>query len=327
MGSIQEPVRGLFRFAVPDFSVPAEDRMFYPSPASKEVSDQNLELHDFRTSNEIVKGPRGLDIQGFTYVEHQSALAEDAWFAEGNIENVYVAECIGLILNATGASRAIVDGISFRRKSPQDQDNDQFYMLKRGCDLDVAVSKIPRGVMRVTGRQAATSLQPSRAFHVDYSVKGLQDTVRWCRKDIVEVAKPTIDAEDAGLSPRYAAYSIWRPLKTVTKDPIAVLDWRTADKSELVAASSRALSGVTEDGEYIRESLIATPPKNPKSQTWYWMPEQEPHEVLIIKFSDTGAVKDGNIARHCVHGSPKLNGTEGLPDRESIECRILAFWD
>lgn len=53
------------------------------------------------------------------------------------------------------------------------------------------------------------------------------------------------------------------------------------------------------------------------------MPEQKQDEVLIIKFADTAAETDPNVAACCPHASP---GAEEKEERPSIECRILAFW-
>ncbi|USW50323.1 hypothetical protein Slin15195_G036420 [Septoria linicola] len=147
-------------------------------------------------------------------------------------------------------------------------------------------------------------------MHVDYSENGLKAAARYNRKDICDVAQPALDAEDRGERPRYAVYSIWRAVQPVRRDPIAVLDWRSVDKSEVVATQNRALSAVLESGEFMREMLI-----------------HQPDEVLIIKFADTGATDGSGIAKHCIHGSCVLPGTEDEPARESIECRVMAFFD
>ncbi|KAI5357770.1 putative hydroxylase/desaturase AsaB [Septoria linicola] len=155
-------------------------------------------------------------------------------------------------------------------------------------------------------------------MHVDYSENGLKAAARYNRKDICDVAQPALDAEDRGERPRYAP---------VRRDPIAVLDWRSVDESEVVATQNRALSAVLESGEFMREMLIHVPPKCPEALRYYWVPDQQPDEVLIIKFADTGATDGSGIAKHCIHGSCVLPGTEDEPARESIECRVMAFFD
>lgn len=118
-----------------------------------------------------------------------------------------------------------------------------------------------------------------------------------------------------------------RPLRTVLRDPLAVCDYRTLDLSELESSSYRALSNVTENGEYLLQADIVLPPKEPSKQKWYWIPRQQPDEALIIKFADTAADEDPKIARGAAHLSPTIAGTEDEEPRCSIECRVMAFWD
>lgn len=50
---------------------------------------------------------------------------------------------------------------------------------------------------------------------MDYTLKGLKRTLRYVRKDVAEMGKAALEAEDAVAAgkevkvPRYAAYSIW----------------------------------------------------------------------------------------------------------------------
>ena len=177
------------------------------------------------------------------------------------------------------------------------------------------------------GKEVGASLEPARGAHIDYSVLGLQRTARYCRHDIRTAAREALAAEDAGEAvPRYAAYSVWRPVQTVKKDPLAVCDWRSVDKPDLCKMTYRALSDSNEGGEYIMEAYSADPPKQPNKQRWYWMPEQRSDEVLIIKFADTASEHDPNIAGGCPHASPVIQGTEREEPRCSIEARVLAFW-
>lgn len=111
------------------------------------------------------------------------------------------------------------------------------------------------------------------------------------------------------------------------RDPLAVCDWRSLDKSELQAYHYRSLSDINANGEYIMEAHSVLPPKKPETQRWYWMPEQTEDEVLILKFADTAAEHDHEISGGCAHLSPTL---PDVPEKEeprcSIECRVLAFW-
>lgn len=53
-------------------------------------------------------------------------------------------------------------------------------------------------------------------MHIDLSLEGLEQTLRYCRRDIAAFAGPVLEAQDhraAGEEkvkvPRFAAYSVW----------------------------------------------------------------------------------------------------------------------
>jgi hypothetical protein len=159
-----------------------------------------------------------------------------------------------------------------------------------------------------------------------------------------------------------AAYSVWRPLKRVTRDPIALLNWIERERDRAPAqAESGLLSGcndngnndddgddgngngnrrrdITRDlhafdyrakghkGDYLLEAYMISKPARAEDHEWYYVPDQEPHEVWMFKFADTESQYDDRIAACCGHGSPLVLGTEGADPRESVEARVLAFW-
>lgn len=106
-----------------------------------------------------------------------------------------------------------------------------------------------------------------------------------------------------------------------------MLDYRSIDKSELAITDFRVPSELTESGEYIVKAWLHTPPKNREALKWYFMPEQKPDEVCIIKFSDSASAENESIAAGCVHCSPAIPGTENEEVRESVETRVYCFWD
>lgn len=222
---------GTFRFIDPDLSVPAKERATFAGPAPKTVKEETIQLHDFRTSNDVAKGGRGLDVQAFTYVNHVSSLTGDEMLHGSNAEDIYVPEIIDLVLKVTGASRAIAHNVAFRRKLSTKQ-VDLYNVQRRGNDMDEAVKK--QRFDRIIGKQlelfqgclgrlsfAAVqgrdddANEPARHAHCDMVLESLRDTIHVCRQDICEMAKPSVDAELARAGgenvrvPRYAAYSVW----------------------------------------------------------------------------------------------------------------------
>lgn len=142
------PIHGIFRYSLPDDSIPAQDRCLYSFPSSKTVKDHSHALHDLRTSTDIRKDGAGLDIQGFVSVHHESALSTRDWFDERNVVDVYAPEMIKLICEVTGAKRAVIDGFALRIRACDEQEEDPYDVKLRGCALDTAVSKLPRNVIR-----------------------------------------------------------------------------------------------------------------------------------------------------------------------------------
>ena len=144
------------------------------------------------------------------------------------------------------------------------------------------------------------------------------------------MADKCLEKEARGEKARYAAYSVWRPVEVVKKDPLAVCDWRSVDKKQLSYCEYPCLSNVTEAGEYMMDSIAMNilDEKQKEQMEWYFVPEQKPDKVLILKFADTAAEWNESIAGGCPHGSPVLVDAEiGVDSRLSIECRVLAFWE
>ena len=79
--------------------------------------------------------------------------------------------------------------------------------------------------MIVIGRNDVEfSLEPVRVAHMDYTLKGLRSNIRYVRKDVEQMGRAAVEAEDAAKAgkdvrvPRYAAYSVW-----VSRPPSSVL--------------------------------------------------------------------------------------------------------
>ena len=76
-------------------------------------------------------------------------------------------------------------------------------------------------------------------MHIDYSPDGARQILRNVRSDVREGAKDIIEAEDKAVAEgkdvsdyegrRYGMFSVWRPLKKVLRDPVAVCDPNSID--------------------------------------------------------------------------------------------------
>lgn len=117
VSALYEPVFSTFTCIDPDLSVSAEEQAIYAGPAPKDVKEESLQLHDFRTSTDIVQGVEGLDLQSFTYIHYETVLNEDGMMRGTNAEDVYAPEVLDFMLKLTGASYGVVHNITFRRKT------------------------------------------------------------------------------------------------------------------------------------------------------------------------------------------------------------------
>lgn len=137
---------GIFRFVEPDLTIPAQDRAIFANPRPKHLVQLELPLHDIRTSNEISAGSAGLDVQGFTYLHHVSALSPEQMLEGRNAEDVLAPETLEMMIKYTGAKRGVVHSVGFRR-IPASKQLDLEFVPLRGSEIDLAMERIPKDQM------------------------------------------------------------------------------------------------------------------------------------------------------------------------------------
>lgn len=143
------------------------------------------------------------------------------------------------------------------------------------------------------------------------------------------------------LGPRYAAYSIWRPLRKVNRDPITLgpPGFTGGSKAGQIKGENVywpylnkywGAPGLSED--FLKEfAMLGVNKREPDPNTdtglkFYYVSGQEPDEVLFIKQFDSASRGSGGHAPAPWHGSPEIGNIEGDEPRESIELRMFAFW-
>ncbi len=136
-------VRGTVRYNVPDLSVKPEDRGLFSGPAHKYGEDVEVDLYDPTTAPDIVQGPEGLDIQGFTYVKYPSVLSEDDWLMGTNVEEKYVPEVQAMVQQVTGAKKVVVNHLGIRKRLANNNVDPTFYR-KAGDKHDEAVKNLTK---------------------------------------------------------------------------------------------------------------------------------------------------------------------------------------
>jgi hypothetical protein len=204
---------------------------------------------------------------------------------------------------------------------------------------------------KMVGTKPTSAGSPAPKVHLDFAPAGARTHLRKYHPETLKRASAIIAAEDALLAsgtkpeelgkkyngPRWAMFSIWRPLKTVRRDPLALSSTATFPKEDYVPFSVLFPTGVKgeEDGDgdgdegHWEAVYLAHGSKEGNGEhEWYWIKEQRPEEVLVIQLFDSEAEKEGRgVAGGVMHSAVTLEGTEEEEARESVEVRCCAIWD
>lgn len=189
-----------------------------------------------------------------------------------------------------------------------------------------------------TGASVAFVFNHVVRAHSDPSDKGLQDAKgRW--QDIPS-AHPHVDysgdpshiaATELEISPnlpvhisdlyssssRFAYINVWRPLSTIRRDPLALCDCTTVPATDYQLRQRKFSRTGIESGNYVMSHTSAG-----DQHEWWYMSEMQSDEAVVFREYDSG--KSGGW--RCPHTAFRLQGTETLNARESIEARVVCFW-
>ena len=115
---------------------------------------------------------------------------------------------------------------------------------------------------------------------------------------------------------RVRQINVWRPIKgPVKRAPLALADAQSVAPEELVATDQIFPDRVGEIYQLAHGN----------GQRWYWVPEMEADEAVLIKSWDS--IDDGR-ARFTPHGAFQLpEQDQSAPPRESIEVRTYAIFE
>ncbi|KAL3954238.1 hypothetical protein ACCO45_012194 [Purpureocillium lilacinum] len=111
---------------------------------------------------------------------------------------------------------------------------------------------------------------------------------------------------------RYQIINVWRPIRPILKDPIAVADSSSVPDADLVGAE------MTEDG-FVGESWVV---RHSPGHRWYYKHGMTPEDVLLIKCFDS----DETVARRALHSAFEDPAYRDCESRQSIEVRCLVCY-
>jgi hypothetical protein len=163
---------------------------------------------------------------------------------------------------------------------------------------------VRRRVAGADDRAVGQPRQPASRVHVDHTAKSGPQRVRDLLGD---------EAEDL-LKGRVQVINLWRPIRGPLRDaPLAVCDTRSVAPDDLVPSDLiyRDRVGETYAVKY-----------NPDHR-WYYVPEMQPDEALLLKCFDSKTDGRARFMPHTAFDDPTAPA-DVLP-RESIELRTLVF--
>ncbi|KAE8153100.1 amino acid permease-domain-containing protein [Aspergillus avenaceus] len=197
---------------------------------------------------------------------------EKDFLDDEKIKNEYYPETEQLLKDATGASRVFIFDHTIRRQSKDD--------------------RTPSAALR----------GPVQRVHIDQSYEASASRVsHHLPEDAPELLKG-----------RFEIINVWRPIKTILKDPLTVGDAHTLPDSDLIPIK---LIYPNREGETY--SVRSNP-----NVKWYYRYGQTPDLVTLIKCFDS---KTDGRARRVPHSAFTNPATENEAPRESIEVRALVF--
>lgn len=176
-----------------------------------------------------------------------------------------------------------------------------------GAHKTIVFTSRIRNVAQDTSKRAENRA-PALSVHSDFTpAGGLQ----------VFNTTVTDEAERARLAAgRVVLINVWRPLKTITRDPLCVSDWATvAPREDLVPLRFRFPDRWNELGKWTHSAR----------HDWYYLHRQRNDEPLLFMQYDSKMADMGGMT--VPHSAFDDAEHAGGPPRESIEIKMLAFID
>ncbi|GKU08965.1 unnamed protein product, partial [Fusarium langsethiae] len=335
MATATKPHLGKFRYLTRG-SQPTPSKEAYLLPSLSEFGDVvTLPLTDLRPSLDLAQdSPYKLDVHGFTARRYSSALHSapynrSSWNNEKLLRQVYFPEVEGFVKNLTGCKKAVVSAAVVRNRLYSEGDEStsaETEVTAEPSQADDTSQQFPP----IFGNTVKDGVCPAPKVHLDCTPKGARHHIRRYHSEVASAAEKVIEAENCLLEsgvqwndlkdhyqggesgsakvPRFALFSIWRPLKTVHRDPLALSSAASFPVSDYVPTDQREPTdhnipahlyriidpdavNITNKDEvndsnngdtYQTQSYLAYAPRDREktSHDWHYISEQQPSDVL-----------------------------------------------
>ncbi|KAF5026475.1 hypothetical protein F66182_1462 [Fusarium sp. NRRL 66182] len=345
MATTNAPPLGRFRYLTRG-AKPTPSNEAYLLPSLSEFGDiVTLPLTDLKPSLDLGdNSPYKLSVHGFTARRHHSALHSApynraSWNNEKLLRQVYFPEVQAFVQDLTGCKKAVVSAAVVRNRLYSEGDEPPTIQAEEtdqtSNDNDNDTSQL---FPPIFGNSVKDGVCPAPKVHLDCTPKGARYHIRQYHSEVASAAEGVIEAENRLLEsgvqwqdlkdhyqgkkaeqdgiPRFALFSIWRPLKTVHRDPLALSSAASFPESDYVPSDQREptdhripthlyriidpnapksdganghVEGEHKDEDtYLTQSYLAYAPrdKEQKSHGWHFISEQQPSDVLVIQLFD-----------------------------------------
>jgi hypothetical protein len=225
-----------------------------------------------------------VDEHGFTLAKLSSAMTD--WSDQAAVKAVYFPEVTETLKRITGAKHVFQYEHHIRRRT-----------------LDEALQQNSTDHVDING--------PVRRLHIDETLASARREFAFWNKDESLADRP------------FGIYNIWKPLKTIRKDPLCVCDARSL-RDEDLRVGCVTVPGIGDIENY----SIRAPAEGGRHQFWF-QEGQKTDEVLVFRIVDTrytGEV-DGSRRFGVAHTSFEDPATKNSPEaRESVEVRSFCIF-
>ena len=333
--------KGKFRYVTGNTTPAVNPNLYHLPPLSSFNDVLTLPVNDIRPSLSLGdSSPYTLSYHGFTARHHPSRLHSppydrSSWSNEELVKSVYMPEVEELVKKVTGCKSTVVESAVLRTQVHSEVDTLSIEPSSAESSPDDA-GPCPRMI----GFSSAGGASPAPKVHLDFSPLGARTHIRKYHRNIALAAEPVIQAENRLLEsgvkweelkdhyrdkregdegvPRFALFSIWRPLRTIHRDPLGLSSCASFPISDYVPIDVVQPNGrqipphlsqmidpmhslqqdlnrgheqetVHEEAStHLSNSYLAYAPsdKERKGHGWHFISKQEPVEVLIIQLFD-----------------------------------------
>lgn len=260
-------LHGTFTVPILDDEIPLDPsiRPYMAPPMPKATTPLTFPLRDFRS--QVFQTLHGgdykpersfLNTHGFTAVKHDSSFLKTGNVSDtSSVQKSYYPETASLVKDVVGCKEVIIMNSAVRGGAPPENVKDYIPFKKAPWTKEEE-----KGMQKNESWHKAAPLQPTRLPHCDSTAMGGRQSLRSWQKEPTDAAEQYgvlkaeeeveekcgmsstergdqvklenlyNDHENGKLGPRYAFYSIWRPLKPCTRDPLALFSWSEVQKND-----------------------------------------------------------------------------------------------